>query len=391
MKAFPTMRIRLLSLAALTVLLSGCNDAKPPAPAAPPPPTVGVVTLAPRDVVIVSELAGRVLASRVAEVRPQVSGIIQNRLFIEGAEVREGEILYEIADEPYKAAFESATAALDRARGAVTAAVNKAERYRTLSNRDVASHQDLETARAAADQAKADVAAAQANLEAARINLDRTKVRAPIDGRIGTSALTVGALVTANQANALATIQTLDPVFVDVPQSAVMVQRMRSEIEQGILRPDPGGIQMTLLLDNGRPYKDRGILRFTNTTVSETTGTVTLRASFANPERLLLPGMFVRGTATLGARKEALLVTQRAVTRNPRGLATVMVVGEGDKAEERTIEVERSIGSDWIIDKGLAGGDRVIVEGLQRVRAGARVTPTPFVANAPQPAAGGKP
>ena len=391
MKAFPTMRIRLLSLAALTVLLSGCNDAKPPAPAAPPPPTVGVVTLAPRDVVIVSELAGRVLASRVAEVRPQVSGIIQNRLFTEGAEVKEGEILYEIADEPYKAAFESATAALDRARGAVTAAVNKAERYRTLSNRDVASQQDLETARAAADQAKADVAAAQANLEAARINLDRTKVRAPIDGRIGTSALTVGALVTANQANALATIQTLDPVFVDVPQSAVMVQRMRSEIEQGILRPDPGGIQMTLLLDNGRPYKDRGILRFTNTTVSETTGTVTLRASFANPERLLLPGMFVRGTATLGARKEALLVTQRAVTRNPRGLATVMVVGEGDKAEERTIEVERSIGSDWIIDKGLAGGDRVIVEGLQRVRAGARVTPTPFVANAPQPAAGGKP
>ena len=385
------MRMRLFSLAALILALGGCNDTKAPAPAAPPPATVGVLTLVPRDVVIVSELAGRVLASRIAEVRPQVSGIIQNRLFVEGAEVKEGEILYEIADEPYKAAFENANAVLDRARGAVTAAINKAERYRTLSNRDVASQQDFETARAAADQAKADVAAAQANLEAARINLDRTKVRAPIDGRIGTSALTVGALVTANQANALATIQTLDPVFVDVPQSATMVQRMRTEIEQGILKPDPGGILVTLLLDDGRPYPQKGVLRFTNTTVSESTGTVTLRASFANPARLLLPGMFVRATATLGSRKNALLVTQRAVTRNPRGLATALVVGEGDKVEERTIEVERSLGNEWIVDKGLVAGDRVIVEGLQRIRAGARVKPVPFGGGAPQPAAGGKP
>ena len=384
------MRMRLFSLAALILALGGCNDTKAPAPAAPPPATVGVLTLVPRDVVIVSELAGRVLASRIAEVRPQVSGIIQNRLFVEGAEVKEGEILYEIADEPYKAAFENANAVLDRARGAVTAAINKAERYRTLSNRDVASQQDFETARAAADQAKADVAAAQANLEAARINLDRTKVRAPIDGRIGTSALTVGALVTANQANALATIQTLDPVFVDVPQSATMVQRMRTEIEQGILKPDPGGILVTLLLDDGRPYPQKGVLRFTNTTVSESTGTVTLRASFANPARLLLPGMFVRATATLGSRKNALLVTQRAVTRNPRGLATALVVGEGDKVEERTIEVERSLGNEWIVDKGLVAGDRVIVEGLQRIRAGARVNPVPFGGGAPQPAAGGK-
>lgn len=374
------MNLKILALSCLLAGLAGCNDSKSPAapPAAPPPPKVGVVTVQPQDVPIVVELSGRVLASQIAEVRPQVSGIIEQRMFTEGAEVREGEVLYEIAAAPYQAAVESAKAALDRARGAVTAAVNKAERYRTLSNREVASQQDTESAQAAAVQAKADVAAAQANLEAANINLDRTKVRAPINGRIGTSALTVGALVTANQSNALATIQTLEPVFVDVPQAATQVLRIRSEIESKVLSSPKDGFLMTLLLDNGVAYPHRGELKYANATVSESTGTVMLRASLANPQRLLLPGMFVRGTAVVGIKSGAILVPQRAVTRNPRGQAVVMLAGTDDKAQERVIEVERSVGSAWLVERGLAGGDRVIVDGLQRVRSGAPVTPVPF-------------
>ena len=374
------MNLKILASFCLFAGLVGCNDSKPPAapPAASPPAKVGFVVAKPQDAPISVELSGRVLASRIAEVRPQVSGIIEKRLFTEGAEVREGEVLYEIAAAPYQAAMESAKAALDRARGAVTAAVNKAERYRTLSNREVASQQDTETAQAAAVQAKADVAAAEANLEAARINLDRTKVRAPINGRIGTSALTVGALVTANQSNALATIQTLDPVYVDVPQAATQVLRIRTEIDSKVLNAPKDGFQMTLMLDNGAVFPHQGELKFTNATVSESTGTVTLRANFANPQRLLLPGMFVRGTAVVGVKPGALLVPQRAVTRNPRGQAVVLLVDADGKAQERVIEVDRSVGSAWMVDRGLAAGDRVIVDGVQRVRPGAPVTPVPF-------------
>jgi len=336
----------------------------------------------PQDAPIAVEMAGRVIASRIAEVRPQVNGIIEQRLFTEGTEVREGDVLYQIAAAPYQASVESARAALDRARGAVSAAVNKAERYRTLSNREVASQQDTEAAEAAAVQARADVAAAQASLDAARINLDRTKIRAPINGRIGTSALTVGALVTANQSNALATIQTLDPVFVDVPYSATLVQRMRADIESRTLNAPPEGIQMRLVLDNGAVFGPRGELKFTNATVSESTGTVTLRAAFANPDRMLLPGMFVRGSAVIGIKPGAILVPQRAVARNPRGQAIVLIAAPDDKAEERVVEVTRNLGTAWLIESGLTAGDRVIVDGVQRVRPGTPVSPVPFTDSA---------
>lgn len=370
--------------------LAACQDNKPSTPpAAPPPPKPGVITLAPSDVTITTEVAGRVLASKVAEVRPQVSGIIEERLFTEGAEVKEGDVLYRIADAPYEAAVESAKAVLDRAKGAVTAAVNKADRYKTLSTRDIASQQDFEAATAAAAQARADVAAAQANLEAARINLDRTRIRAPISGRIGTSALTVGALVTANQGNALATIQTLDPVFVDVPESATVLLRTRLAWESGTLKSPGDAVPMTILLDGGKAYPHTAPLRFANAAVSEATATVTLRGTVANPDRFLLPGMFVRGTAVLGTQPGALAVPQRAVQRNPRGQAFVMIVGEDNKVEERIIEVSRAVGNRWLVDAGLKAGDRIIMDGLQRVRPGMQVSPVPFEEAPAKPA--GKP
>lgn len=377
---------RLFILAALGMGLSACQDSKPPAPPQAPPPRVGIITIAPRDVTITQDLNGRVLASKVAEVRPQVSGIIEQRLFTEGAEVKEGDILYTLDAAPYTATVENAKATLDRAQSAVKAAVNKANRYLTLSNREIASQQDMEAAVAAADQAKADVAAAQAGLRAAQINLDRTKIRAPISGRISTSALTPGALVTASQATALTTIQTLDPVFVDVPASANAVMFVRNEIESGALKAFKEGILMTLQMQQG-PYPHKGELRFANSAVSESTGTVTLRATFANPDRLLLPGMFVRGTAALGIQPNAIVVPQRVVSRNPRGEAVIMLVDAEGKAQERVVELGRTVGAEWIIDKGLVAGEKVIVDGLQRVRHGAPVTPVPFEQTAGAPAA----
>jgi membrane fusion protein (multidrug efflux system) len=379
------------SLALLAAFaLSGCNDSKPPqpAPGGPPPAAkVGFVVAQPQTVDVIAEVAGRVAPSLIAEVRPQVSGIIEKRLFVEGSEVKEGDVLYQIADASYRTTQASAQAALDRAKAALVAAQAKADRYKTLVNREVASAQETEAAVAAAQQAAADVAAAKAALDAANINLGYTKVRAPISGRIGVSTLTEGALVTANQANALATVQALDPVFVDTPQSASAVLATRAEVESGRLTMTEGGVKMRLILDNGQTYAQEGVLKFTDVTVNQGTGTVTLRATFANPERVLLPNMFVRGLATLGRRVDVLLAPQRAVTRDPRGQAMVFVIGEGDKVEARRVEVGRSVGTDWIVEKGLAPGDRIMMDGFQRVRPGAVVSPQPFQAS-PAPGAG---
>jgi membrane fusion protein (multidrug efflux system) len=366
----------------LALTLAACNEQKPAAPGgaqnAPPPPTVGFVALQPQNVTIVSELAGRVLPSLIAEVRPQVSGIIEKRLFVEGSEVKEGDVLYQIADASYQTAQASAKAALDRAKATLAAAQSKADRYKTLANREVASQQETEAAVAAAQQAAADVAAAKASLDAANINLGYTKVRAPISGRIGVSSLTEGALVTANQTNALATIQALDQVYVDAPQSAAAVLATRGDIESGRIKPNPDGEQMKLTLENGQTYDRIGQLKFTDVTVSQSTGTVTLRATFSNPDRLLLPGMFVRGLAILGARDGVILAPQRAVSRDPRGAATAFVIGEGDKVEARRLEVSRALGADWIVEKGLSAGDRLAMDNLQRIRPGMVVKPTPF-------------
>jgi membrane fusion protein (multidrug efflux system) len=382
-----------VSILVVALALAGCNEqgkapAAGPGGAPPPPADVGFVTLEPRTVAITTDVAGRVLPSLIAEVRPQVSGIIEKRLFVEGAEVKEGDVLYQIADASYRAAQASSQAALDRAKAALVAAQAKADRYKTLANRDIASQQDTETAVAAAQQATADVAAAKAALEAASINLGYTKVRAPISGRIGVSALTEGALVTANQATALAVIQALDPVFVDTPQSATAILSTRADLESGRIKQGPKGVEMSLTLDNGVVYNRSGQLKFTDVTVSQSTGTVTLRATFPNPDRILLPGMFVRGVATLGQREGAILAPQRAVTRDPRGAATAFVVTAQDKIEPRQLTVSRSVGSDWLVEKGLAPGDRLVMDGFQRIRPGASVKPVPFQ---PAPAPGTAP
>lgn len=387
---------RLAPLALLfAVALAGCNEQKPaagpgaPGAAAPPPPQVGYLVMQKNHADISLDLAGRVLPSLIAEVRPQVSGIIEKRLFAEGSEVKEGDVLYLIAEAPYKATQASAQAALDRARATQTAAQAKADRYKTLERRDIASTQDMESAVAAAQQASADVAAARAALDAANINLGYTKVRAPISGRIGVSALTEGALVTTGQAAALTTIQALDPVYVDAPVSSTTLLDMRVALDSGRMTSPAQGVKVRLTLDDGRPYAQEGLLRFTDVTVNQGTGTVTLRATFANLERLLLPNMFVRAIATFGRMNDIVLAPQRAVSRDPRGQATALTIGAGDRIEARVLRVGRTVGSDWIVESGLAPGDRLVMDGFQRIRPGAAVTPVLFFApGGPQPPAG---
>lgn len=375
------MRIFALLLPLLSVL-TACNEQTPGAAGAkgPPPTKIGFISVNRQNVAITSEVAGRVVPSLIAEVRPQVAGIIEKRLFTEGSEVKEGDVLYQIADASYRASVASAKAAIDRAKATQTAAQAKANRYQTLANREVASQQDQETATAAALQAKADVASATATLDAAEINLGYTKVRAPISGRIGVSTLTQGALVTANQQNALATVQALETVFVDVPQSATAVQETRAEIESGRLKMASGGMRMKLVLDNGQIYAHEGIIMFTDVTVNQGTGTVTLRATFSNPDRVLLPNMFVRGVVTLGTRSDVVVAPQRAITRDPRGFATAYVIGEGDKIEVRRLEVSRAVGNAWVVEQGLQQGDRLVMDGFQRIRPGMVVAPVPFEA-----------
>lgn len=372
--------LRLAPLVLLAALaLAGCNESAAPRPGGPgAPPKVGYIVMQTQTVDIRVDVAGRVSPNLVAEVRPQVSGIIEKRLFVEGSEVKEGEVLYQIADASYRAAQASAQAALDRAKAALVAAQAKADRYRTLANRDVASAQDTEAAIAAARQGQADVAAAQAALDAANINLGYTKVRAPISGLIGVSALTEGALVTASQPTALATIQALDRVYVDMPIASSLQLDMRAAIEAGRMTASPDGVTVRLLLDDGRPYAQVGVLRFTDVTVNQGTGTVTLRARFDNPQRLLLPGMFVRGIATFGQARGVVLAPQRAVTRDPKGQATALVIGPDDKIAARILTVSRTVENDWIVEKGLAPGDRLAMDNFQRIRPGASVTPVLF-------------
>ena len=355
--------------------LSGCNEKAQQQAGAPPTPEVGFVTVHAQRVDITNELPGRTVPSLIAEVRPQVSGIIQKRAFTEGSEVKAGDLLYQIDPAPYQAAYDSSVAALARANAGLISAQAKAKRYDELSNRSVVSQQDLETAVATAEQAKADVASAQANLEAAKINLGNTRLTAPISGRIGVSSLTQGALVTANQTNALATIQSLDPIYVDVTQSSTEILKLRRQIESGQLQRQPGAIKARLLLDDGTTYKEEGELHFTDVTVGQSTGTVTLRATFANPDRILLPGMFVRAIVEVGTNPKAILAPQRGISRDPRGLATALFVGADNKVEQRTVEVSQTRGSDWIVEKGISDGDRLIVDGLQKVRAGVTVKP----------------
>jgi len=362
------------------LVLSGCGKSKsagqqPPAG----PPEVGVVTVQPQSVAITTELSGRTSAYLVAEVRPQVSGIIQKRVFTEGSDVKAGQVLYQIDPATYQAAFASAKAAETRAEANLIPARLREERYKDLVIIKAVSQQDYDNAYASLKQAEADVASAQAAVETARINLAYTKVTAPISGRIGKSAVTTGALVTANQEAPLATIQQLSSMYVDVTQSSAELLRLQQNLASGQLqRGDSARARVKLLLENGSSYPLEGTLKFSDVTVDPATGSVTLRSVFPNPKQVLLPGMFVRAVIQEGVKDQAILVPQRGVTRNPAGNPLVMVVGAEEKVEPRVIKTERTVGDSWLVTDGLKTGDRVILEGIQKARPGTQVKAVPF-------------
>ncbi|PKU25699.1 efflux RND transporter periplasmic adaptor subunit [Telmatospirillum siberiense] len=346
--------------------------------AAPPTPEVGVVTLAPQSVAITTELPGRTTPYRVADVRPQVGGVILKRLFTEGAEVKAGQQLYQIDPATFEASYASAQATLARAEATQKSARLKAERYKSLVEASAVGKQDYDDAVAAAGQADADVASGKAGLETARINLVYTKVLAPISGRVGRSSVTEGALVTTGQATSLATVQQLDPIYVDVTQSSTDILRLRRELADGRLQKAADGQAVArLILEDGSEYPEVGKLLFSEVTVDTGTGSVTLRAVFPNPKRLLLPGMFVHARLEEGVSDNTLLVPQQGVSRNQRGEPTALVIGADDKVEMRVLKVDHTIGDKWLVTDGLKAGDRVIVEGLQKVRPGAPVRAVP--------------
>jgi len=336
-------------------------------------PQVGVVVLHPQSVALTAELPGRTNASFVAEVRPQVGGIIQERYYKEGGEVAVGDPLYLIDPASYRAAYDSAVAAQQKAEAAVPSAEAKVERYQSLAKQNAVAKQDLDDATATLASAKAAVAAARADVDTARINLDHTRITAPIAGRIDKSTLTPGALVTAGQSTVLTTIRTLEPIYVDITQSSRRLLDLRQAIEAGRVRISGGNVTVHLKLENGTIYNHTGKLAFREANVSETTGTFALRAEFPNPDRLLLPGMYVRATVEEGVAENSFLVPHRAVTRNTKGEAVAYFVTTEGKVEERVLELGAAAGNNWVVGKGITDGDRVVVEGLQNVRPGAEV------------------
>jgi membrane fusion protein (multidrug efflux system) len=322
-------------------------------------------------------MPGRTAAYRVAEVRPQVGGVLRERMFTEGQEVRAGQPLYQIDPAFHQASLDSAEAALARAEATAASARITVNRYRPLVRARAVSQQDLDNAEAALRQAQADVAAARAAVQTARINLDYTRVTSPIDGRTGRSAVTPGALVTANQASALVTITQLDPIYIDVTQPSARLLQLRRDLADGTLRRDAADhAAARLILEDGSEYPHPGQLQFTEVIVDQGTGSVTLRAVFPNPDGLLMPGMFVRARVEEGVTDRALLVPQQAVQRTPRGEATTFVVNAEDVVEPRILRADRAIGTSWLVTDGIREGDRVIIEGVMRVRPGARVKAT---------------
>ena len=362
-------------LAAAALMLAACaKEAGGP----PPPPEVSVVTLQPRKIEITDELPGRTTAFRVAEVRPQVTGIVQKRLFSEGSEVKAGQQLFQIDAGSYRASLLSAEAALKRAEAQAVTAKLLEERYASLIAANAVSKQENDDAIASRARAEADVAAARAAVESARINVVYTQLLSPINGRIGRTLVTEGALVTSGQQSPLATVQQLDPIYVDITQSSTEMLRLQKQLANGQLVEGNGSeAEVGLTLEDGTVYSERGRLKVSEVSVDPGTGSVVLRAVFPNPRRELLPGMFVRATLTRGTRAQALLVPQRGVTRNPKGDATVLVVEQDDKVAERIVTADRAINGEWLITAGLNAGDRVIVDGLQKAKPGSPVKPVP--------------
>ena len=368
------------TLLAIGMLLSGCNKKSPAGQAPPPgPPEVSILAIKPQRTALTSELSGRTSAMQIAEVRPQVGGIIQKRLYTEGSDVQAGQLLYQIDPAPYQAAFDSAKAAQARAEASLNTIRLKEERYRELVKIKAVSQQDFDDIHALFRQGEADVAATVAAVDAARINLTYTKVKAPISGRIGRSSVTDGALVTASQTAPLATIQQLGSMYVDVTQSSSELLSLKRNLASGQLKNSAATqARVKLILEDGTPYPQPGVLKFSEVTVDQSTGSITLRAVFPNPKQTLLPGMFVRAIIEEGISEQAILVPQRGVTRNPAGEAMVMVVGAEEKVDPRVIKVIRTVGDNWLVSDGLKTGDRVILEGLQRARPGTVVKTVPF-------------
>lgn len=362
-------------LAALALASCGEGDAEKKGQR--PVPEVGFVVVEASEVPLAVELAGRVAAFEMSEVRPQVTGLIRRRLFTEGALVRAGQTLYEIDTRLYRAAAAEAAANLASAIASAEATRVRAERLKPLAEAQAVSLQDYTDAEAAARQAAAAVKQARAQVQTASVNLQFTRVPAPISGRIGRSLFTVGALVTGNQAEPLAVIQGVDPVFVDIQQSSADLLALRRGLPQG--GAAPGSTSVGLLLEDGSEYGPRGVVQFSEVMVNAATGTVTLRARFPNPQGLLLPGMFVRARFEQAVDTGAILVPQPAVTRNARGEASVFVVDAGNKAAERKVTAPRAQGTDWVVTSGLKAGDKVIVQGLARLKPGAPIRPVPAI------------
>jgi membrane fusion protein, multidrug efflux system len=345
-----------------------------------PTPTVGYMVVKTEPVTLTTELPGRTSPYLSSDVRPQINGIIKARPFKEGGDVKAGQSLYQIDPAPYKAAYDQALAQLASAQANLTTTQAKAQRYAELVRINGVAKQDYDDAEAGYRQAVAAVAQNKAAVEAARINLDYTNVTAPITGRIGRSVYTPGALVQAGQTNALATIQSLDPIYVDLSQSADELLAMKREMAGGSLQAaPPDTARVKLKLQDGTPYAPEGVLKFSEVTVDPSTGSVVLRAQFPNPNRVLLPGLFVRAVIVEGVQPDAVLAPQRAVTHNEKGQPTAFVVGPNGKAELRVLETSRAIGPNWVVTKGLSAGDHLIIDGLINVQPGIAVKAVPAV------------
>lgn len=369
-------------VAMASAFLMACDQkAEPPGGAPKHAPQVAFVTLTPKPLLLKTELPGRVEPTLVADVRPQVSGIVQSRRFKEGSDVKAGDVLYQIDPATYRAGVDSAQAALAKAEANLVTVKLKAARYKELAGIKAVSQQDADDAAASLQQADAEVASARALVESQRINLDYTRVVASIGGRIGRSAVTQGALVNANQPTALATIQQLDPVYIDITQPSAALSALRRSVAAGNLKS--GGAKVRLVLEDGTPYPLEGTLKFAEASVNEATGAVTLRAEFPNPHGELMPGMYVSAVVEEGTRENALMVPQQAVARDATGRPQAAVIDSESKLQMRDITTERAIGDQWLVSGGLVAGDRVVVEGGQKAQPGMAVDAKPYVKAAP--------
>lgn len=367
----PLIWIMALMAFGCLVLLEGCDSGHGQQTAPTAVPEVATVTIVPQKVELTTELPGRTAAHLVSEIRPQVNGIVQKRLFREGSDVKAGDLLYQIDPAPFQVAHDSAKASLGKAQANIPSIRSRAGRYKELLVDKAVSQQDYDDAAAAVQQALAEVEYWKTQVEAARINLGYTRVVAPISGRIGRSSVTDGALVTAYQPTSLATIHQLDPIFVDVSQSSAELLRLKRGLETGQLSADgKSGKKVRILLEDGTPYPLEGTLQFREVTVDPATGSFTLRIVVPNPEHLLLPGMFVRAVVQEGIAEQAILVPQQGVSRNSKGESMALIVDETGKVGQRNVTLNRAIGDKWLVSSGLAAGERVIVEGMMNVRPG---------------------